>query len=53
VLLDDRRLVLTDVSLGDILTEPYVDSFSLTMMGEKIGCVRRGVGPAMGGTLEA
>jgi len=45
VLLGKRRLVLTDVSLGDILTEPCVDSFPVTMMGEKIVFVRKGEWP--------
>jgi len=42
VLLGDSRPVLTDVCLGDILTEPCVDSFPVTMMGQMIGYVREG-----------
>jgi len=35
--------------LGDILTEPCIESFPVTMMGEKIDFVRKGEGPLDGG----
>jgi len=52
VLLGDRRRVLTDASLGDILTEPYVDSYHpVPMMGVGIDFVRKGEGPWDGGGI--
>jgi len=39
-LLGGSRLVLTDVSLGNILTKPCVYFFPVTLMGHRIGYVR-------------
>jgi len=39
-LLGGSQPVLTDDSLGDILTEPCVDSFPVTLMGQMTDYVR-------------
>jgi len=50
VLLDDRRLVLRDVSLRDILTEPCVNFFPVTLTGQMTDYVRwEGVAQGWGG----